>query len=314
MDNFLTSIGLNRFSEFRNNENWLKEKLECSQSKIIITNNFNPLINDDEIPKAVLLSFEEIKKISLEFSRMSFLGELKGENYFIADVSDLNKSYIEKITSLGSFMDFRRIMNSLSPDEASLLAYTRALTYWQSRNKFCGKCGSRTKLMDAGHKIICTSDDCRSELFPKIDPAVIVLVSAGEKCLLARQKKWPEWQYSTIAGFVEPGESLELAVKREVNEETGINVEEIIYHSSQPWPFPAALMLGFHAKAVNLEIQPRDNELEHVRWFTRKEIIESLENKTLRFPPSISISFKLIEQWFNQSESGNLKAIIDKFL
>ena len=314
MDNFLTSIGLNRFSEFRNNEKWLKTKLECIQSKIIIINDLNPLIHDDVQPKAVLLSFQEVKKISLEFLQMSFLGELKGESYFIADVSGQNGSFLEKLKSFGSFMDFRKIMNSLSPDDASILAYARALTYWQSRNKFCGKCGSRTKLMDAGHKIICTSDNCRSELFPKIDPAVIVLISAGEKCLLARQKKWPEFQYSTIAGFVEPGESLELAVKREVNEETGIDVEEIIYHSSQPWPFPAALMLGFHAKAVNFEIKPRDNELEHVKWFTRREIRENLENKTLRFPPSISISFKLIEQWFNQSGSDKLKTIIERFL
>ncbi len=311
MDNFLTSIGLNRFSEFRDNENWIKEKLESSHSNIILIKNHNPLIADNEITKAVILPFEEIKKTFVDLPRFTFLGELKGEYYFFADVNDTLE---EKINFPGSFIEFRKVMPFLDSDVASILAYARALSYWQSGNKFCGKCGNRTMILDAGHKIICASEECRSELFPKIDPAVIVLVSDGDKCLLARQRKWPACQYSTIAGFVEPGESLELAVKREVNEETGIDVEEIIYHSSQPWPFPAALMLGFHAKAVSFKIQPRDNELEHVKWFTRKEIIENFENKTLKFPPSISISFKLIEQWFNQSGSGKLKDIIEKFL
>jgi NAD+ diphosphatase len=138
-----------------------------------------------------------------------------------------------------------------------------------------------------------------------MDPAIIVLITDGERALLGRQAAWPVGRYSTIAGFVEPGESLEDAVAREVLEETGIEVEDIKYHSSQPWPFPSSLMLGFTAHAVTTDIQLRDHELEDARWFTRADFASG---QTIA-PPSVSISFRLIEHWFNAGWDKKLRDI-----
>ncbi len=150
---------------------------------------------------------------------------------------------------------------------------------------------------------MCTNAACRSEQFPRIDPAIIVLISDGERALLGRQASWPLGRYSTIAGFVEPGESLEDAVSREVFEETGIDIDRVEYHSSQPWPFPASLMLGFTAHAVTTEIHLRDNELEDAQWFTRADLASG---KPL-VPPNVSISFRLIEDWFNAGGGPRLR-------
>ena len=162
---------------------------------------------------------------------------------------------------------------SLLPvDEAGLLGYARAMVAWRRRHRYCGTCGAKTMPAKGGHVLVCTNPVCRHEQFPRIDPAIIVLVSDGERALLGRQAAWPRGRYSTIAGFVEPGESLEDAVAREVLEETGVRVAEIEYHSSQPWPFPSSLMLGFTAHALTQEVHLRDQELEDARWFTRADL------------------------------------------
>jgi NAD+ diphosphatase len=153
--------------------------------------------------------------------------------------------------------------------------------------------------------LICTNPVCRHEQFPRLDPAIIVLVTDGDRVLLGRQAAWPAGRYSTIAGFVEPGESLEDAVAREVHEETGISVDGIEYHSSQPWPFPSSLMLGFLARAASQEIDLRDLELEDARWFSREDIV----NGTPFLPPNVSISYRLIEHWFNAGAAVPLREL-----
>ena len=139
------------------------------------------------------------------------------------------------------------------------------------------------------------NDDCRREIYPRVDPAIIVLVSDAERCLLGRQTRWPEGRYSTIAGFVEPGESLEDAVRRETYEETNIHVGKVSYHSSQPWPFPSSLMLGFMADAESSEIILNDGELEDARWFTRKELRSGFP----KLPFGISIARRLVDHWLD---------------
>jgi NAD+ diphosphatase len=141
----------------------------------------------------------------------------------------------------------------------------------------------------------CSAEACGIEHFPRLDPAIIVLVTDGERALLGRQAAWPPGRYSTIAGFVEPGESLEDAVVREVLEETGVTVTEASYHSSQPWPFPASLMIGFNARAPGDAVPRADEELEDVRWFTREDIAAG----TPKLPPTQSVSFRLIEDWYD---------------
>lgn len=197
--------------------------------------------------------------------------------------------------AFGRFEELRPLSSELPEREAGLLAYARALSIWRARHRYCGACGAPTLPARAGHVLACSNSACGQEMFPRIDPAIIVLVTDGERALLGRQASWPQNRYSTIAGFVEPGESMEDAVAREVLEETGITVGEITYHSSQPWPFPSSLMLGFHAQATSSAIERRDGELEDAQWFSRADIAAGHPRVGAR----TSISWRLIESWFD---------------
>jgi NAD+ diphosphatase len=184
------------------------------------------------------------------------------------------------------------------------------MTYWHNRHRFCGVCGSPTDSIEGGFQRLCVNAACAHRHFPRTDPAIIVLVTSGERGLLGRQPSWPEGLVSTLAGFVEPGETLEDAVIREVREETSIELGEVHYHSSQPWPFPSSLMLGFSAQAASAEIRVDEYELENACWFTREELERKLKSDVLRLPSPMSISFRLIEDWFDAGSCGPLRSII----
>ena len=203
-------------------------------------------------------------------------------------------------TQFGEFRDLRYLGTTLPPDEANLVAHARALVVWHASQVYCGVCGSSARPAAAGNLRVCTNPDCNREVYPRVDPAIIVLVADGDRCLLGRQRSWPEGRYSTIAGFAEPGESLEDAVRREVYEETNVRVGEVTYHSSQPWPFPSSLMLGFTAVATSSEIVLNDRELEDARWFTRAE----LQSGSPRLPSRISIARRLVDHWIAADGGG----------
>ena len=200
--------------------------------------------------------------------------------------------------------DLRLIAGELSEDEAGLLAYARAMVHWREHNRYCGRCSLPMAAVQGGHVMQCSNPTCAHQQFPRLDPAVIVLVTDGERALLGRQPAWPPGRYSTVAGFVEPGESLEDAVAREVREETGVVVDEVIYHSSQPWPFPSSLMLGFTARASRTDIDLSDEELEDARWFTRAQLAAG----EIALPTTHSISFRLIEDWYDSERTTPLRA------
>jgi NAD+ diphosphatase len=229
------------------------------------------------------------------------LGHFHGRTVFAAEFSDEATLPLPPETG---FEDLRLTGAALPEDEAGLLAYARAMVFWRRRHRHCGTCGAATTSESAGHVMRCGNPDCGAEHFPRLDPAVIVLVSDGERALLGRQASWPAGRYSTIAGFVEPGESLEDAVAREVLEETGVVVDEVSYHSSQPWPFPSSLMLGFTALAPAAAPIRTDDELEDARWFTREEIATGVPG----LPPPQSVSYRLIEDWFDAGAAVPLAA------
>ena len=177
---------------------------------------------------------------------------------------------------------------------ASIFAQARALLFWQQRNRFCGACGQPLSLARGGFSASC--GQCGGEYYPRTDPAIIVAVSDGERLLLGRQAGWPEKRWSVLAGFLEPGESLEQTVMREVMEEAGVRVHACSYVASQPWPFPSTLMLGFHAEAVPQPVRVGE-ELQDARWFSVDELLAQVADGELLLSPKISISRWLIEDW-----------------
>jgi NAD+ diphosphatase len=192
--------------------------------------------------------------------------------------------------------ELRPLAAILPAPESALLAYARGLSLWRARQRFCGVCGNPTRPIRGGHVLQCTNAQARHEFFPRIDPAIIVLVSDGDRALLGRQASWPPGRYSTIAGFVEPGESLEDAVAREVQEETGVEVDQVRYQSSQPWPFPASLMLGFRATAGAQREIRGGTELEDVQWYSRAD----LRSGRVLLPPPQAIAHRLIGSWLDE--------------
>ena len=200
-----------------------------------------------------------------------FLGEDDdGAPVFCLDLATLDDAVVEDIGADGfRFVDLRGAAMVLPEDEANRAAYASAMLTWHLRHRWCGACGPQTVSDWAGHVRRCPG--CGAEHFPRTDPVIIVLVTAGDSCLLGRQSIWPPQMWSALAGFVEPGESLEDAVRREVGEEAGVVVHDPTYHSSQPWPFPMSLMVGFIASAGDSppEVVVDHNELEDARWFTR---------------------------------------------
>lgn len=227
------------------------------------------------------------------------LGAVDDTVYIAVDLGALDEPALGDIAAgVGRFADLRTVAPLLGREDGALLAYARAITWWNARHRFCGVCGWATSSTEAGHRRDCTNPDCRTQHFPRTDPAVIMLVHDGDRVLLGRQAVWPAGMHSVMAGFLEPGESLEDTVRREVAEETGVVVDEVQYHSSQPWPFPQSLMVGFTARAVTTEIHRADEELEAAAWYDRAYLRQVSDgDETFRLPRADSIARRLVEDW-----------------
>jgi NAD+ diphosphatase len=250
-----------------------------------------PVIREPS-PSAFLIDIGSGAIADLRAEELILLGEYHGRTVFATEIlADAPPPLAEG----AEFADLRLAAGLLPHEEAGLLGYARAMVSFRHRHRYCGSCGAPTLPQQAGRVMTCSNPDCGTEFFPRVDPAVIVLVTDGERALLGRQSGWPAGRYSTIAGFVEPGESLEDAVRREVLEETGIQTGAMSYQSSQPWPFPRSLMLGFRAEALSTDIHLGDEELEDARWFSRAEIAAG----TPLLPFSQSIALRLIEEWYD---------------
>jgi NAD+ diphosphatase len=308
--NGFAAQGIDRAHAQRRDPTWVAANLSDPKTRFVPLWRSRNLVAGSPF-RAVFLSHEQVADLLPEATSVTLLGREEGRVYFGLGLPGREPTPPQELSRLGEFRDLREVAPLLSPLEGALLAHARALVYWHRRHRFCGDCGHPTEGAEAGHVRLCTNASCGRQHFPRTDPAIIVLVTSGERCLLGRQPSWPSGRYSTIAGFVEPGESLEAAVMREVREETGVFVREVHYQSSQPWPFPASLMLGFRAVAAGEEIHLGDDELEDARWFSRAELERGMKEGTFRLPGRISIAYRLIEDWFDEGSPGRL-ARIDK--
>jgi NAD+ diphosphatase len=283
--------------------------MDAPATRFILVWGSRVLVSHGPAPRPILLAPGELGDLRQQAEAEILLGEVGERAYFALGFGDDDQEPPPKLAAMGATRDLRGVAALLDRQDAALLAYAKAMTHWHQRNRFCGDCGSATRSIHGGHLRVCTNLRCGQQHFPRTDPAIIVLVTRGERCLLGRQAAWPPGRYSIIAGFVEPGENLEAAVAREVWEETGVEVEEVRYHASQPWPFPSSLMLGFTAQAASTCIRLNDGELEHARWLTRDELVGEIRQGTLRLPPDVSISYRLIEDWFDAGGSRRLRDV-----
>jgi NAD+ diphosphatase len=286
--NFFAGPYLERRADAREDPEWVAAAWDDSATRYLLARGTAHLLHGDP-PRAAFLTRADPIVRSASATSLTLLGWFRGARCVLIA---LPPERSEPPAGM-RFEELRPLSALLPADEAGLLAYARALAVWRARTRYCGVCGAPTVAIRAGHCLTCSNPDCAEEFFPRIDPAIIVLVCDGERALLGRQASWPARRYSTIAGFVEPGESLEDAVAREVEEETGVRIVSARYDSSQPWPFPSSLMLGFRAQAPAGSVVRVSGELEDARWFTRTQ----LTSGEALAPPSHSISWHLISHW-----------------
>lgn len=304
-----TGSDLDRDHIRRGDEAWLGERLTDASARIVPVWRDKVLVMNSGELRPVMLPGAESGGLHEHAGEMVYLGNDGETAYFVADLSEMEEPHAEAPhadwPADAAFEDLRRVAPAIEHSMASLLAYARALAYWHRTHRFCGTCGAPTESRQGGHERHCTNAECGKTTYPRTDPAVIMLVTLGEgpdaRALLAHNKRFPSGlRYSTVAGFVEPGETLEAAVAREVKEETDIDVADVTYQASQPWPFPASIMLGFRARAVSTDIHLADGELVDAQWFTRDEVHVMGEEKDMLPPSKFSISRWLIDTWLDE--------------
>jgi NAD+ diphosphatase len=284
-----------RAAKARTDAAWLNRERRAPATRVLLMSGLKVMVLDEADPPCALWLTVGDLGGPLPDDAL-FLGRQQGASAFAVDLG--NQAW-----SGARFVELRTVGGLLPAEEAGLLAYSRGLIFWHQRHRFCGACGAETRPEHGGHVRKC--DRCDTHHFPRSDPAVIVLVTHGEgrdeRCLLGRSPRFIPDMYSTLAGFVEPGESLEETVSREIFEEAGIRVTDIAYRSSQPWPFPTSLMLGFQARALDDHLMVDREELEDARWFTRDELLDPTK-RPIRLPGPDSIARHLIEDWLIEEQ------------
>jgi NAD+ diphosphatase len=307
--NLFSSVRLDRLAEFRDDPHWVEQAQQSDAARFVpLWRNRSLLANTPDGQIAVYLKPGEITQPD-SIQPPTLLGT-DGKRYFFAvSINDNQQEHLLTGHPEAKFVDLRRASVDMDTKHAGVLAYAKALHYWQYRHVFCGICGNVNRLESAGHKLVCSNEECARQSFPRIDPAIIVLVTHGDACLLGRNSNWPPKSFSTLAGFVEPGESLEDAVVREVFEEAGVRLRDIRYVSSQPWPFPSSAMCGFYAEAQNRDHETSD-EVDELRWLTAAEIEHAVQSDELRLSPPVSIAFQLLAEWYHKQSGKDLGSLV----
>lgn len=316
--NIFAGDELDRLGMERKDPNWVAAQFKAGDTRVLpLWRNANVVVQPvsdsaegggDLPPTLLLLDVATARKLAPE-ADMILLGVTRqGETRFALDISHLAAPLDDIGLADAKTADLRDLAGTLPHAESAMLAQARALVQWHAGHKFCAKCGGKTESREGGHVRVCLNPDCGASHFPRTDPAVIMLVTNGERCLLARRAGNAQPMFSTLAGFVEPAESLEEAVAREVLEEVGLRVHDVTYQSSQPWPFPAQLMLGFRAETRDEAFRLQDDEIADARWFTRADLQRVLaaeasgepalfDGREVRMARAISIARRLVEDW-----------------
>jgi NAD+ diphosphatase len=292
---------LNRASEKRLEANWIESRLHDPSSLIFPMWRLEPfLLGPEKSAPPIqlgLLKPELTDALATDGAPCIFLGLDGDRAVFALDISAADNPANEgPLAGLGFFRDARAAGQMVSIKEAAIIAQAKALIDWHQRHGFCPKCGAPTRLVDAGYRRLC--DKCNSEHFPRVDPVVIMLATDGDACLIGRGKLFPQGMFSALAGFIEPGETIEEAVRRELMEEASVKVGEVSYWATQPWPFPSSLMIGCFAKATSRDVKVDQSELAELRWIERKVARELIAGKRvdgIMVPPPIAIAHHLIK-------------------
>jgi NAD+ diphosphatase len=298
-----TGNPLNRASEKRTDQNWIESKRRDPSSLVLPMWRLEPFLlgaeKSDPPTELGLLRPGIADSLAGAEAPCIFLGLDGDRAVFALDVSQAgDPANAGPLAGLGHFRDARMAAQMVSIKDGAIIGQAKAMIDWHQRHGFCPRCGAPTQMMDAGYRRLCGK--CKAEHFPRVDPVVIMLATHGEACLVGRGKQFPHGMFSALAGFVEPGETIEEAVRRELMEEASVKVAEVTYYAAQPWPFPSSLMIGCFARAESRDVKVDDNELAEVRWIERRVARELMEGKQvdgLRVPPPIAIAHHLIKAW-----------------
>ena len=291
---------LDRGDKERRDEELLRRMVRQENVRILPFHRLKPLVRRTSQAELAWIGHDFLDDLPPEADTPRFLGfDADRIPHFAIDVSAVDDpSSIEQLAPGAEFEDGRAAATDIPGDQSGILAQARSNLNWHAQHRFCSVCGTESQSKRGGLMRLCPN--CNSQHFPRTDPVVIMLVYRGDKCVMGQtQARSNTTFYSCLAGFMDQGESIEEGVRREVKEEAGLEIGKVTFHSSQPWPFPASLMIGCHAEAISEEIVADPGEMSDVRWFTRDEVKLALEDKLdgVSIPGPIAIAHHLIKAW-----------------
>jgi NAD+ diphosphatase len=296
---------LDRVSERRDDDKWIAALLDDPHTRLLALRDLKPFTRRSTVPALDWQPVTQWRDQIDAGAPLIFLGLADGRAHFAIDADGANvPPDLDTV-----LVDVRALAPTIAPGEAAILAEARSLLDWHARHRFCAQCGTPTSMSSAGWKRQCPA--CRASHFPRTDPVVIMLAIRGERALLGRNRRRPAARFSCLAGFVEPGETPEEAVRREVREEAGVRCGRVRYLAAQPWPFPSSLMMGFLTEALTEEITVDAEEIAEARWFSRDEVREMVaraatgpdDSKQVSLPAPIAIAHHICRRWSNGLDS-----------
>jgi NAD+ diphosphatase len=305
LDAFMNTFAgnpLDRASDKRPDAEWIARQLASPDALAFPVWNGKPFVEPakDGGVQIAYVPTKIAQELSEGREQLLFLGLWKETAVFAVDLEGDADPAEGPLAGMGKFEDLRRIALQLPATEAAIVGTAKAMFEWRRRHRHCAVCGQPSQAVDGGWKRRCGS--CEAEHFPRTDPVVIMLPWHGDRCMLGRQEAWPKGMFSALAGFLEPGESIEEACARELSEEAGLRTRKVRYHSTQPWPYPSSLMIGLIAEVEDDEGAPDQTELSEVRWFTRDEGRRLLagELEGVAAPNKLAIAHQLIKAWVEE--------------